>query len=694
MARTVYVTGVEPGSGRATVALGVAELLSRRVRRLGAFRPLVRTDPDPILELLRTRYHLSAVGFGATYAEARELIAAGRVNDLVERIVDAFRIVDEQADAAVVIGTDFGRDGGDTRDGNGLADELALNARLAIEMHATVLPVVDAHGRDGASVAASIRSAFHALIDLRTTQVAVIANRVDDATDGPALATADDLRGVPVFAVPDVAAVSAPTVAEVCDALHATRLLGGAEAYTRDVLSVVVGGATVPTFLDHLRDGALVIAPGDRADLVVAAYSVHVAGQVTLAGIMLTLGIEPDKRVLALVERLGGNLPVCVVQSDTFETVARVAAVEGRLSVDNSRKVEAALGAFESSVDTAQLARRLDIARSARVTPLMFEYELISRARSVRRHVVLPEGTEERILRATEILLRRGVCDVTLLGPVNDVRRRIRELALTLDGAAVIDPATSPWRDEFASAYATIRAAKGITVDAARDRLADPNYFGTMMVHRGYADAMVSGAAHPTADTIRPAFEIIKTVPGLSAASSVFFMCLADEVLVYGDCAINPDPDPRQLADIAISSAATAAAFGIEPRVAMLSYSTGTSGHGIDVEKVAAATDLVRQRHPDLLVDGPIQYDAAVDPTVAAAKAPDSPLAGHATVLIFPDLNTGNNTYKAVQRSAGAVAIGPVLQGLRRPVNDLSRGATVADIVNTVAITAIQATIS
>jgi phosphate acetyltransferase len=694
VASTVYVTGVEPGSGRATVALGVAELLSRRVRRLGAFRPLVRTDPDPILELLRTRYHLGAVGFGATYAEAMELIAAGRVNDLVERIVDAFRIVDEQADAAVVIGTDFGRDGGDTRDGNGLADELALNARLAIEMHATVLPVVDAHGRDGASVAASIRSAFHALVDLRTTQVAVIANRVDDSTGGPALATVDDLRGVPVFAIPDVAAVSAPTVAEVCDALHATRLLGGAEAYTRDVLSVVVGGATVPTFLDHLRDGALVIAPGDRADLVVAAYSVHVAGQVTLAGIMLTLGIEPDKRVLALVERLGGNLPVCVVRSDTFETVARVAAVEGRLSADNSRKVEAALGAFESSVDTAQLARRLDIARSARVTPLMFEYELISRARSVRRHVVLPEGTEERILRATEILLRRGVCDVTLLGPVDDVRRRIRELALTLDGAAVIDPATSPWRDEFATAYATIRAAKGITVDAARDRLADPNYFGTMMVHRGYADAMVSGAAHPTADTIRPAFEIIKTVPGLSAASSVFFMCLADEVLVYGDCAINPDPDPQQLADIAISSATTAAAFGIEPRVAMLSYSTGTSGHGVDVEKVAAATDLVRQRRPDLLVDGPIQYDAAVDPTVAAAKAPDSPLAGHATVLIFPDLNTGNNTYKAVQRSAGAVAIGPVLQGLRKPVNDLSRGATVADIVNTVAITAIQATIS
>jgi phosphate acetyltransferase len=287
--------------------------------------------------------------------------------------------------------------------------------------------------------------------------------------------------------------------------------------------------------------------------------------------------------------------------------------------------------------------------------------------------------------------LRRGVCDLTLLGPVGDVRRRIRELALALDGAAIIDPTTSPQRQEFAFEYASLRAAKGITLDAARDMIADPNYFGTMMVHLGHADAMVSGSTHPTADTIRPAFEIIKTVPGVSVASSVFFMCLPEQVLVYGDCAINPDPDPLQLADIAISSAATAAAFGVEPRIAMLSYSTGASGRGADVEKVAAATALVRARRPDLIIDGPIQYDAAVDPTVAAAKAPDSHVAGHATVLIFPDLNTGNNTYKAVQRSAGAVAVGPVMQGLRKPVNDLSRGATVADIVNTVAITAIQA---
>jgi len=690
LTRGIYVTGLEPGGGKSSVALGIMELLSRRVHRLGAFRPLVRNDSDPTLDLLRRRYQLEAVGSGISYAEAVELLAAGQADDLVSRVVEAYLAVADGVDAMVIIGTDFCGGDSSPHESPGLPDELALNARIATELRASVLAVVEARAREVSEVAGAIRTAYHTLVDLHVTQVAVIANRAAPESRARILAAVGRLD-VPIYVIPDVASVSAPTVAEVSDALGGVRLLGGPDAYARDVLSVVVGGATVPTFLDHLHDGALVIAPGDRADLILAAYAVHVAGQVTLAGLLLTLGIEPDPRVLALVERLGGSLPVSVVASDTFETVSYVAMVEGRITADNPRKAEAALGAFESAVDTVALAARLDIARSSRVTPLMFEYELVSRARALHRHVVLPEGTDERVLRAAEILRRRGVCDVTLLGPAADVRRMIRELALELHDVSIVDPTVSPWREEFAHTYAALRRAKGVTVDAARDVLADANYFGTMMVHTGRADAMVSGAAHPTADTIRPAFEIIKTVPGVSVASSVFFMCLADQVLVYGDCAINPDPDPRQLADIAISSADTAAAFGVEPRVAMLSYSTGSSGHGADVDKVAEATALVRACRPDLPVDGPIQYDAAVDPAVAAAKAPHSQVAGRATVLIFPDLNTGNNTYKAVQRSAGAVAVGPVMQGLRKPVNDLSRGASVADIVNTVAITAIQA---
>jgi phosphate acetyltransferase len=457
------------------------------------------------------------------------------------------------------------------------------------------------------------------------------------------------------------------------------------------VLDYVVGAAHVPAVLDHLTDGALIITPGDRADLLVAASAAHAAGNVTLAGLVLTIGEFPDPRAVRVIERLNTGLAMLVVQTDSYHTISAAGRIEATLSPATPRKVEAALGAFEQHVDTTELTRLLDVTRSSRVTPLMFENNLIERARADRRHLVLPEGTDERILRATETLLRRGVADLTLLGEPAEINRRARELGVEIGGARLIDPATSEWRDDFAQRYAELRKHRAVTLDLAYDVVRDVNYFGTMMVATGRADGMVSGANHTTAATIRPAFEIIKTVPEVSVASSVFFMLLADRVLVYGDCAVNPDPDAAQLADIALSSAQTAAAFGIEPRVAMLSYSTGSSGSGADVEKVAAATKLVRERRPDLPVEGPIQYDAAIDPGVAATKLPESVVAGKATVFVFPDLSSGNNTYKAVQRSANAVAVGPVMQGLRRPVNDLSRGATVKDIVNTVAITAIQA---
>ncbi|MGA4684415.1 MULTISPECIES: phosphate acetyltransferase [Micromonospora] len=682
VARSVYLTGVGSGGGKSTVALGLAELLSRQVERIGAFRPLVAGDGvDPILALLTERYRMDLPVdelYGATYAEASALVADGRREELISRIVTRYREVERRCPAIVVVGSDFAYG-----DGTG-PRELAFNARLATEFSSVVVPVVDGFGQTPDTIAAALRGAYHDLVDLGATVIAALANRVPEPMTLPELP-------VPAYAIPEVPTVSAPTVAEVAAALRGTVLTGDESALDRDVLDYVVGAAHVPTLLDHLTDGALVITPGDRADLLVAAGAAHVAGQVSLAGLVLTLGEQPDPRAMRLVERMNTGLAVLSVPSDSYDTVSASSRIEGRPSTANPRKVEAALGAFERCVDTDDLARRLRVSRSARVTPLMFENDLIDRARARRRRLVLPEGADERILRATEVLLRRGVAEITLLGRPDEIARRTRELGVDLGDAQVVDPATSPWRDEFAQAYAQLRAHRGVTVELAHDIVAQPNYFGTMMVQTGHADGMVSGATHTTAATIRPAFEIIRTVPGVSVASSVFFMLLADRVLVYGDCAVNPDPDADQLADIAISSADTAARFGIEPRVAMLSYSTGSSGSGADVEKVAAATKLVRERRPDLLVEGPIQYDAAIDPQVAATKLPDSPVAGRATVFIFPDLNTGNNTYKAVQRSAGAVAVGPVMQGLRRPVNDLSRGAGVPDIVNTVAITAIQA---
>ncbi|KXK62934.1 phosphate acetyltransferase [Micromonospora rosaria] len=687
MARSVYLTSVGSGGGKSTIALGLAELLSRQVERIGVFRPLVSGNrPDPILSLLRDRYRVDGTPddlAGTTYAEATALVADGRREELISRVVQRYRTVERRCPAVVVVGSDF------ADSGDGAAPrELAFNARLATEFGSVVVPVVDGYGQTPEAIAAAARGAYHDLVDLGATVLAVIANRVPET-----MGAMPELP-VPAYAIPEVPTVSAPTVAEVAAALGATLLAGDDAALGRDVLDYVVGAAHVPTLLDHLTDGCLVITPGDRDDLLVAASAAHVAGQVSVAGLVLTLGEQPDARAMRLVERLNTGLAVLSVPSDSYDTVAASSRIEGRPSAANPRKVEAALGAFEANVDTDDLARRLAVSRSERVTPMMFEYDLIDRARTQRRHLVLPEGSEERILRAAEILLRRGVADLTLLGRPDDVARRTRELGIDIGGATVVDPATSPWREEFTEAYAALRAHRGVTADLAHDIVAQPNYFGTMMVHAGYADGMVSGATHTTAATIRPAFEIIRTVPGLSVASSVFFMLLADRVLVYGDCAVNPDPDAAQLADIAISSADTAAQFGIEPRVAMLSYSTGSSGAGADVEKVAAATALVRERRPDLLVEGPIQYDAAIDAQVAATKLPESPVAGRATVFIFPDLNTGNNTYKAVQRSAGAVAVGPVMQGLNRPVNDLSRGATVPDIVNTVAITAIQAAAS
>ncbi|MEU4687600.1 phosphate acetyltransferase [Actinoplanes sp. NPDC023714] len=684
MARSVYVAGSGPGVGKGTVALGIVELLSRRVAQVAVFRPLVAgNDRDPLLSVLRERYPGPVPyeeSFGVTHAEATALVADGRREELIGRIVERYREVERRSAAVVVIGSDFTDK---PEEGRGeLPRELAFNARLATEFGSVVVPVVSGEGRTRESLASAARSAYHSLVDLGATVLAVIANRVPFEIDLDGLP-------VPIWAMPEVAAIAAPTVGEVAAALDATVFTGTASALDRDVLDYVVGAAQVPTVLEHLTEGALLITPGDRADLLVAASAAHAAGTVTLAGLVLTLGEPPDRRAVEVIERLNTGLAILISKADSYHTIAAAGRIKAELSTP--RKIEAALGVFEKAVDTDELARMLDVARSSRVTPLMFENDLIDRARADRRHLVLPEGTEERILRAAETLLRRDVADLTLLGDPAEITRRAREIGVEIGGAQLVDPATSRWREDFAARYAELRKHRGVTMDLAYDVVRDVNYFGTLMVAAGLADGMVSGANHTTAATIRPAFEIIKTVPGLSVASSVFFMLLADRVLVYGDCAVNPDPDAAQLADIALSSAQTAAAFGIEPRVAMLSYSTGSSGSGADVDKVAAATAIVRERRPDLPVEGPIQYDAAIDPAVAAAKLPGSAVAGKATVFVFPDLNTGNNTYKAVQRSANAVAVGPVMQGLRAPVNDLSRGATVKDIVNTVAITAIQA---
>jgi phosphate acetyltransferase len=484
----------------------------------------------------------------------------------------------------------------------------------------------------------------------------------------------------------------APTVAELQTAVHGRLVSGDPELVGREAMGVLVAGMTADHVLERLRDGMAVITPGDRSDVVLAAASAHAAeGFPSLCCLILNGGFDLHPSIEALVSGLRLRLPIIATTLGTYDTASVVAAARGRVTANSHRKIDTAVELVNSHMDVADLIAQLAIPIPTVTTPQMFTHQLTQQARADRKHIVLPEGSDDRILKAAGRVLKRCVADLTILGDEAQVRLRSAELGVDLQDATIIDPHNEELCSQFAEQYAELRKAKGITVEQAHEIMHDVSYFGTMLVHNGMVDGMVSGAVHTTAHTVRPALEIIRTVPDVSTVSSIFLMCLPDRVLAYGDCAIVPDPTPEQLADIAISSARTAARFGIEPKVAMLSYSTGDSGTGADVDKVRKATELVRARDPQLLVEGPIQYDAAIEPSVAATKLSGSAVAGHATVLIFPDLNTGNNTYKAVQRSAGAIAIGPVLQGLRKPVNDLSRGALVEDIVNTIAITAIQA---
>ncbi len=673
----VYVAGCEPATGKSAVALGVQQLLARRVERLGVFRPvLADAEHDPLIDLLRPDFVPYAAACGVGYEEVRADEARA-----LEEIVARYRALAAQCDGVLVVGTDFL--------GAGTASELAFNARAALNLGLPAVLVVSGHDRTPAEVRDATSVALTTWRRWGPEVVGVIVNRAR-AADLDAIASPDAAE--PVFALPEVDLLMAPTVGQVADACHGTVIAGDDELLGREALQLIVAAMTLPNLMDRIVDGAVLITPGDRSEVLLAAMFAHASTELpSPAGVVLTGGLRPPEKILGPLGSFGGVVPVILTEHDTFETVALAVAREGAITRDAPRKINKALALFETHVDGDALLDRIDVARSEAVTPLMFEYTLLDRARAAVKHIVLPEGSDERVLRAADILLRRRVVELTLLGAEAEVRGAASRLGLDLYGAHVLDPADPELVERFAGEYAARRAHKGVTVDAARDVVSDVSYFGTLMVALGMVDGMVSGATHTTAETIRPAFELVKTRADVSIVSSVFLMCLADRVLVYGDCAVNPHPTAEQLADIAISSAETAAQFGIEPRVAMLSYSTGSSGSGAEVERVREATEIVRSRAASLSVEGPIQYDAAVDASVARTKLPESEVAGRATVFIFPDLNTGNNTYKAVQRSAGAIAIGPVLQGLNKPVNDLSRGATVHDIVNTVAITAIQA---
>jgi phosphate acetyltransferase len=516
----------------------------------------------------------------------------------MSRIVDTYGGLSARYEALVVVGSDYT----DVMTG----DEWFSNATIAANLGSPVVLVVHGRGRTPELIASTVDLAWSELIDKHAQPVAVVANRVepdDVATVGALLAQ----TGLPTGAIPEIPVLFAPTVADLQQACGARLVRGNREWLQRESMGLLVAAMSLPNVLTRLRENCTVIAPGDRWDLLLGLILAHQSATFpNLSAVVLPGGYLPPEPVGELIEGVQHDLPILITPGSTFETATTLAAVHGQMTGTSRVKLETALRVFADSVDGAAILDAIDVAESDIVTPLMFQYRLIARARADRRHIVLPEGDEERILRAADSLLRLGVADLTLLGEESVVRAKASAVGVDIQGATIVSPKDSDLVGRFAQEYTRLRAHKGMTEERAAEIVTDVSYFGTLMVHMGIADGMVSGAVHTTTHTIRPAFEIIKTTPGTAIVSSIFLMCLSDRVLVYGDCAVNPDPTAEQLADIAISSAGTAAQFGIEPRVAMLSYSTGTSGVGADVEKVRVATDIVHDKRPDLLVDGPI----------------------------------------------------------------------------------------
>lgn len=690
---TFYIASLEPEAGKLVVTMGIMEILTRSMGKVAFFRPIIDTDgnQDPDIALILSRYcptmdYEESYGFQAE--EVKNFVAEDRIKFFLEELINRLETLKEQYDFVLCQGlnsTSFLS-----------AFDMDINMEIAKNLGCPFIGVINGMNQTPRDIAKEIKITEDAIQESGCAHFATFVNRLPEDTFGVLeveLDAPEDATGAPVFLLPENKELDKPSLADICKALNCFTVTGHQEGMDRIVKQFKIAAMTVDHFLGHLEDGDLIIVPGDRDDIILASLSaLRSTTYPNLAGILLTGGFLPGPNTMRLIEGRNLAAPLLSVKTDTYTATKNADSVPALINPGDERKIALALGLFETHVDGKQIREMAELTTTPiTVTPVMFEYSLFERARSVKKNIILPESSDERILRATEILLRRNVVDITLLGSPDSIKALSASLGLDLSGASIVDPANSDHTETFIKDFFELRKHKNMTLDGARDVMTNPAYFGTMMVHQGLADGMVSGAIHTTADTIRPALQIIKTCQGISVVSSVFLMCLDTRVLVYGDCAVNPDPNAAQLAEIAISSADTAAMFGIEPRVAMLSYSTGASGTGADVVKVRQATAIAQEKRPDLLIEGPIQYDAAIEPSVARTKMPDSPVAGRATVFIFPDLNTGNNTYKAVQRSSGAVAIGPVLQGLKKPVNDLSRGCLVPDIINTVAITAIQA---
>lgn len=694
MSKAIYIATTEPNSGKSIVSLGLMQMLLGKAAKVGYFRPIIEDYPEGVKDnhITTVISHFNIpMEYGEAYALTRSEVNdknnQNKEDEVLDTIIEKFKAIEKRFDFVLVEGTDFSSEGSIT--------EWDINVLVAKNLGIPTIILGSGVGKTLGELVNNIYMAYDSFRNKGVEVLMVVANKVQPENIGivkeglEAQLPGNILIGV----VPMNPVLKNPTIKEIVEVLDG-KVLFGEEYLNNQAGHFGVGAMQLRNYLTHLKKDGLVITPGDRADIILGALQANLsANYPNVSGVILTGNLVPEDSIIKLIEGLSDIVPIVSVNQGTFSITNRIGAIRPRIYAENIQKITASINDFSYHVPEEELAERLITFKAKGISPRMFQYNLLNRAKADVRHIVLAEGMDERILQATKLLIDSNAVKITLLGDPVKIEEKVSQMDLDLDLSKVNieDPTASEHFAEYTQELYELRKHKGVNLAMAEDLMEDVSHFGTMMVHKGHADGMVSGAVHTTKQTILPALQIIKTRPDVSVVSSVFFMCLENRVMVYGDCAINPNPTAEQLAEIAISSAVTSKAFGIEPKIAMLSYSSGDSGVGEDVERVRTATKLAKERNPELILEGPIQYDAAVDAKVGKVKLPDSKVAGEATVFIFPDLNTGNNTYKAVQRETGALAIGPVLQGLNKPVNDLSRGCTVDDIFNTVIITAIQA---
>ena len=694
MSKAIYITSSEPFSGKSVITLGIINLLAAKVKKIAYFKPVVNEHPsvsrDIHIETIISQFGIDIQyedAYAFTYDEILQHRSRGDNAFIIDKIISTYKKLEEANDFVVVEGSDFSIEGA--------SFEFDINIEIAKNLGIPVILICKGNGHTADEVTNGALAIYQAFNEKEVQVIAIIANKIEPESLETLKQTFINRlpKNVLQSVIPIDKDLGNPTMREVADAVGG-KILFGENQINNQVDNSIVGAMQLRNCLTRLKENTLIVTPGDRADIIVAMLQANLSKNYPkVAGMVLTGGLEPEEPILKLMEGLESVLPIILVETGTFATVNTVGNIQSRIYAADKNKIDLAISTFEKYIDAKAIEDKIVTFVPEGITPRMFQYQLVKRAKSHKKHIVLPEGNDDRVLIAAAKLLKQDIVSLTILGKEEDIKAAAKRLNINLDfdKLTIVDPVSSDRYQDYVETLYELRKDKNVNMEMARDMMTDVSYYGTMMVHKGEADGMVSGAIHTTQHTIRPALQFVKTKPGVNTVSSVFFMCLPDRVSVFGDCAVNPNPTSEQLADIAISSAESSLNFGIEPKIAMLSYSSGTSGQGEDVEKVRKATEIIKQRRPDLKVEGPIQYDAAVDPAIGKQKMPDSPVAGQASVLIFPDLNTGNNTYKAVQRETGALAIGPMLQGLNKPVNDLSRGCTIDDIFNTVVITAIQA---